>query len=81
MRTHSNENDFDLHDNGSEGGTHFHMNNFSRRLVLKQRQRVTRKWPIAIIAQVFANITYQAKMILELNSAPHCKLAAIHRSY
>ena len=40
MRTYSNENNFDLHENGREGGTHFHMN------VLKQRQKVTRKWPI-----------------------------------
>ena len=46
MRTHSNENDFDLHENGRAGETHFHMNGFARRLVLKQRQRVTRKWPI-----------------------------------
>ena len=46
MRTYSNENDFDLHENGREGGTHFHTNDFARRLVLKQRQRVTRKWPI-----------------------------------
>ena len=29
-----------------EGETHFHMNGFARRLVLKQRQRVTRNWPI-----------------------------------
>ena len=45
MRNHSNENDFDLHENGREAGTHFHMNGFARRLVLEQRQRVTRKWP------------------------------------
>ena len=44
MRNHSNENDFNLHENGREGGTHVHMNGFARRLVLKQRQRVTRKW-------------------------------------
>ena len=44
MRTHSNENDFDLHKNGCEGGTYFHMNGFARRLILKQRQWVTRKW-------------------------------------
>ena len=50
MRNHSNENEFDLHENGREGGTHFHVNDFTRRLVLKERQRVTRKWPIAIIS-------------------------------
>ena len=46
MLNHSNENDFDLHENGHEGDTHFHMNGFACRLVLKQRQIVTRKWPI-----------------------------------
>ena len=46
MRNHSNENEFDLHENGRAGETHFHLNGFAPRLVLKQRQRVTRKWPI-----------------------------------
>ena len=49
MRTYSNENDFDLHENGRAGETHFHTNGFARRLVLKQRQRVTRKWPIVAL--------------------------------
>ena len=43
MRHHSNENEFDLHKNGREGGTHFHINGFARRLVLKQRQKVALK--------------------------------------
>ena len=43
MRNHSSENDFDLHENEREGGTHFHMNGFARRVVLKQRQKVTRQ--------------------------------------
>ena len=38
MRNHSNENDFDLYENGRAGETHFHMNGFARP-VLKQRQR------------------------------------------
>ena len=46
MRNHSNENDFDLHDNGRESRTRFHRNGFAGRLALKQRQRLTRKWPI-----------------------------------
>ncbi len=46
MQNYSNENEFDLHENGPVGETHFHMNVFALRLVLKQRQRVTRKWPI-----------------------------------
>ena len=44
MRNHSNENEFDLHENELVGGTHFHMNDFALRLVLTQRQKGTRKW-------------------------------------
>ena len=46
MQNHSNGNEFDLHENGPVGDTQFLMNGFARRLVLKQRQRITRKWPI-----------------------------------
>ena len=55
MRNHSNENEFDLHESGRIGETHFHMNGFARRLVLKQRQNVTRKWPIAAFF-IFSNL-------------------------
>ena len=48
MRNHSNENEFDLHENGRAGETHFHINGFAGRLALTQRQKVTRKWPILI---------------------------------
>ena len=37
----SNENEFDLHENERAGETHFHI---ARRLLLTQRQKVTRKW-------------------------------------
>ena len=47
MRNHSYENDFDLHENETAGRTHFHMKGFALRLVLKQRHKRTRKWPIA----------------------------------
>ena len=30
VRNHSNENEFDLHENGRAGETHFHMNSFAR---------------------------------------------------
>ena len=32
-------NKFDLHENELVGGTHFHMNGFALRLVLRQRQK------------------------------------------
>ena len=40
------ENEFDLHENESAGGTHFHMNGFALRLVLRQKHKRTRKLPI-----------------------------------
>ena len=46
MRNHSSENDFDLHENETACRTHFHMKGFTLRLVLKQRHKRTRKWPI-----------------------------------
>ena len=46
------ENEFDLHENEPVGGTHFHMNGFALRLVLKQRQKRTRKWPIVMSSRI-----------------------------
>ena len=46
MRNHFYENDFDLHENETVCRTHFHMKGFALRLVLKQRQKTIRKWPI-----------------------------------
>ena len=47
MRNHSYENDFDLHENQTACRTWFHLKGFALRLVLKQRHKRTRKWPIA----------------------------------
>ena len=49
MRNLSYENEYDLHSNGLVSKTHFHMKGFALGLVLKQRQKRTRKWPIAIV--------------------------------
>ena len=46
------ENEFDLHENERVGGTHFYMNGFALRLVLKQRQQATRKWSILLTSQI-----------------------------
>ena len=35
-----------MHENEPVDGTRFHMNGFARRLVLTQRQKAARKWPI-----------------------------------
>ena len=47
MRNHSNENEFDSHENGRAGETHFHMNRFARNTRFDIEGKVTRKWPIA----------------------------------
>ena len=49
MQNHSNENEFDLHENGPAGQTHVYMNGFAQRLVLTQRQKITSKWPIGVL--------------------------------
>ena len=46
MQNHSYENDFYLHENETACRTHFHMKGFALRLVLKQRDKRTQKWPI-----------------------------------
>ena len=43
VRNHFYENDFDLHENETAGGSHFHMNGFAHRLVLKQRHNNNNK--------------------------------------
>ena len=48
MRNHSNENVFQLHVHFHANQSHFHLYGFARRLVLKLRQKATRKWPIAL---------------------------------
>ena len=39
---------FELHENEPLGGTYFHIICFALRLVLIQRQKASRKWPIAV---------------------------------
>ena len=41
--------EFDLRENELEQGTHFYMNGFALRLVLKERQKATRKWPVVVV--------------------------------
>ena len=41
--------EIDLHENETACRTHFHMKGFALRLVLKQRHKITRKWPISKI--------------------------------
>ena len=35
-----------LYQNKSANETHFYMKDFARRLILKQRHKVTKKWPV-----------------------------------
>ena len=45
---HSYENDFALHENEIACRTHFHVKGSALRLVLKQRRKRTRKYPIRL---------------------------------
>ena len=56
MRNHSYENDFDLHENGTVCRTHFHMKGFALRLVLKERHKRIRKWPIVFGISFFPSV-------------------------
>ena len=46
---HSYDNDFDLHENETAGGTHSHIKGFALRHVLKQRHKRTRSRRIKIV--------------------------------
>ena len=48
MQNRSYENEFDLHENEPVGETHFHVNGFTRRLVLTQRLKSIEKCPYKI---------------------------------
>ena len=48
MRNLSYENEFYSQVHSNVNHTHFHMKDFALGLGLKQRQKATRKWPIAI---------------------------------
>ena len=54
----SYENEFDLKENKRLGGTHFHVNGFARKLVLTQRQKTSRKWPVANGKHIFHSDKY-----------------------
>ena len=71
MRNHSYENDFDLHENETACRTHFHVKGFARRLVLKQRHKRTRKWPIA-------HIIHLSMSTLGEGGATHGNLTVTH---
>ena len=42
----SHENGFDFHENKPIGGAQLHVNGLAQRLVLTQRRKTSRKWPL-----------------------------------
>ena len=72
MRNHSNGNEFDLHENEHASETNFHLNGFALRLVLKQRQKSTRKWPILLDECLFCK-----KLKYEPNTTTREKLHSV----
>ena len=65
----------DLHENETACKTHFHKNGFALRLVLKQRHKRTRKWPINDMRCELLSETVCKK--LELRSKTRKLLAGI----
>ena len=57
----------DLHENETACRNHFHMKGFALRLVLKQRHKRTRKWPIQFFASVLpeSQVVYQPIQTIE----------------
>ena len=78
MRSHSYENDFDLHEKETACRTHFHMQGFALRLALKQRHKRTRKLPgfqprsqgfsqdLALGASGLPGFVYQENSVIEV---------------
>ena len=65
MQNHSSESNFDLHENEIACRTHFHMKGFELILVLKQRDKRTRKWPIEwVVLFIFVNNGGLSKLFL-----------------
>ena len=52
MRNHSYENEFDLHENETAGGTHFHEKGFALILVLKQRHKRNGLFSFILISSI-----------------------------
>jgi len=84
----SYENDFDLHENEPVGGSHFHMNCFACRLVLTQRQKTIRKWPIegSLFGYIINILLTEFGQSVCANLGhgheyrPHCRLYSLPRS-
>ena len=65
MRNHSYENNFDLHENETACRTHFHMKGFAVRLVLKQRYKRHRNWPIVGLMICFPYVSHDKSSLCE----------------
>ena len=81
LRNYSYENEFHLHVNFHANQTHFHLNGFARGLVLKMRQRATRKWPInsrALLSYYIYFITRVARNKATQSSALDWLMYEIH---
>ena len=79
MQNHSYENDFDLHENEAACRTHFHMKGFALRLVLKQRHKRTRKWPIYHVFVVSSLMYFALHCIAWHCMVSHLHYIALHR--
>ena len=71
MRNHSYDNDFDLHENEIACRSHFHLKGFELRLILKQRHKRTRKWPIDFYSRKILHVL--SELVVPENIHTHCK--------
>ena len=60
MQNLSNENEFDLHENGP----YSHINGFEQRLVLTQKQKASWKWPTLTLLSISESFFLQSQNIL-----------------
>ena len=76
MRNHSNENEFRLQVHCHAKQTHFHLNGYVLRLVLKQRHKGTQKWPIDSLFATFTAVGDSKRIQLENMLGVYLVLAA-----
>ena len=72
MRNHSYENEFRLQVHFHANQTHFHLNGFALRLVLKQRHKGTGKGPIVTAKKNQLNRKNKITLLISINVVFGC---------
>ena len=72
MRNHSSENELRLQVHFHANQTHCNLSGFALRLVLKQRHKGTRKWPILLIVSAFLMGVLKVKTLAKIKILRGC---------